>query len=622
MALLGSCLSTFSNAQTTPLEIPPATEYPGILQTLEKLIEVDARIVSTKQELLQKKSKINPSLDGATNLELDPDFINSIILHSTSGYIRLASADKCQFYNVLVNDLLKYGKGKINDFFIVYTNKRGLADSGLLSRQEFVTKFIPRECPGTMNLINEFQIKTLDKALAEINFETPSNPNHCSNILTGWIKNPKTPYLCKIHELLGEADLPASNIKIQNQRQAIAKILDQKLTQAQQDYLNNLCTNLDDEFKFCEEFRNVSVWNKLVSNPDGKSNLEKFCGPLNSKPLFKKCAQRLNQEPEICHYPQDNDGLIPAPACDALSSALNQSNLKANYGDCPSSSDQQGVTNYGRILNHFSKIETSSFNGVCSSISSGTFLKFNETSNNDEIWTLEACYDDRLRDREVCYKTFFGDYNNDPKSYNNVVATILKNTRGADPNTKCIMLADDAYNPLLLQYKSGCFIIFEKKSCFISECKHKIIFNDREIDFVKIKNKVEFDYFPNNIKDERYAISYVLGNSRKKNAIPVNNLTGANNFFKRSPLGVLHGIGCAEDILGHFFNSVTMNECTPLPFIASGLITEDGNSSLIIRTGIDSLQAPRIISWSLIYSSVKNYQRLHPLKTWTFYALD
>ena len=623
MALIGSCLTTLSLAQTTPLEIPANAEYPGILQTLEKLIEVDSKIIFSKQELLQKKSKINPNLEGASNLELDPDFLNSIILHSSPSYIKLASADKCQFYNVLVNGLLKNSKGKINDFFIVYTNKNGQLESGLLNRQEFVSKFIPQLCPETINLINQFQLKTLDKALSDVNFEVPTSKTHCSNILTSWLKNNKTPYLCKINELIEEADFPTNDPKIQNQRLAMSKFLEQKISQVQRDYLGNLCSNIDDENRFCEEFQNVSYWNKLASEPEGKRILEKYCGDTNSKLKAKQCIQRLNQDTEFCHYPKQNaEGLLPRPSCDSLSSALNQSSLKAHYDDCPSSSDQQGITNFSRIINHLSKTDNFTFNGTCSSISSGSFLKFHEAANNDEIWNLEACYEDRVKDREVCLKTFFGDYNNDPRSYNNVIANILKNTRGADPNIKCTMLDNQSYNPLLLQYKSGCFIIYDKKNCFISQCKHKILFNDREINFVKIKNKVEFDYFPNNVKDERYSSSYILGSERKKNASPVYNLTGAINFFKRSPSGILHGIGCAEDILVNFFNSTTMNECSPIPFIVSGIVTDEGNSSLIIRTAIDSLQSPRMISWSLVYSSVKNYQRLHPLKTWTFYAVD
>jgi hypothetical protein len=65
-----------------------------------------------------------------------------------------------------------------------------------------------------------------------------------------------------------------------------------------------------------------------------------------------------------------------------------------------------------------------------------------------------------------------------------------------------------------------------------------------------------------------------------------------------------------------------MNQCSPLPFIIDGMIKNDDKAVFVTRTAIDSLQAPRLISWSNIFSAVKSYQLLHPMRLWTMYGMD
>lgn len=59
-----------------------------------------------------------------------------------------------------------------------------------------------------------------------------------------------------------------------------------------------------------------------------------------------------------------------------------------------------------------------------------------------------------------------------------------------------------------------------------------------------------------------------------------------------------------------------------MPFIINGVIKDKDKVVFVTRTAGDSVQAPRLVSWSTIYSAVKSYQRQHPLKLWTMYALD
>jgi hypothetical protein len=124
------------------------------------------------------------------------------------------------------------------------------------------------------------------------------------------------------------------------------------------------------------------------------------------------------------------------------------------------------------------------------------------------------------------------------------------------------------------------------------------------------------------VNDERFSQNYILTRDYKQNGRSLNNISGILAFFKKKRDGIIHGVGCAEEILPSFFKVKAMNQCTPLPFIIDGMIRENDKTVFVTRTGVDSLQAPRLISWSLIYSAVKSYQNAHPLRLWTLYGLD
>lgn len=627
-ALTGLCLSFLASAQTTPLETPTKTTYPGVLESLEKLIQIDTTKFTKKNDLLIKNGRALADYSSVTNIELDPDFLNSVILHSDPGYIRLASTNKCRFYDVILNDLLKSAEGKIKNVFITYINRNKERESAIVPRKDFLAKVVNLECPETQKLIDEFQVKNLDKTIRATTFEQPSGREQCRNIYLDWLSNARTPYYCKLHDYMKEARQSGGDPKDLQQRQAVARILEQKLNLAQRDYIENLCQNLDNEDLFCEEFLNVSFWSKIASGYENKIYAEDICFKLmNSEKLsdvqLKACLSRLKKENDQCLYPGGRSlGLLPYPQCDTLATALNYSSLRSDYRDCPSSSDQQAITNMGRILLNISKEPIPATNGPCSVISTGTTYEFNNKFNNDENWKLEACYDDRLAEKEVCQKTFFGGYGNSTEAYNVVVANILQKTRGTDQSLKCEMVDSEDYNPLLLQYKSGCYIIYERSQCFISQCKHKILLNDRVIDFIKLKNRAFLEYFPTSVNEERFSQNYILTHDFKQNGRSLNSLSSIVSFFKKSRRGIIHGVGCAEDILPSFFKSRSLNQCTPLPFIIDGLIRENDKTTFVTRTGVDSLQAPRLVSWSLIYSAVKSYQNSHPLRLWTLYALD
>jgi hypothetical protein len=542
--------------------------------------------------------------------------------------VKLASGSRCLFFHALINDLLKGHEGKIKNIIITYQNKNQQFESGILSKKDFMNNVVASECPESAALIDQFQIKNLDKTIASANFEQPTGKEQCHIAFGDWLTNSKTPYFCKLHEFIKEVKTGLGDPSDLAQRTAISKILEKKLSPPQQDYLETLCESLDHEENFCQDFLNVSFWTKVAIGSENKIYAEDICsqvmGTNNLSPdQLKQCLSKMRKENDLCLYPAGrSQGLTPMPQCDTLATALNYSSMRSDYRDCPVSSDQQIITNMGRILLNISKEPLAPVTGPCSAISTGVTFEFNKRFNNDEGWKLEACYDDAIAEKEVCQKIFYGSYGNQPESLTNVVADILKNTRGADQSVKCKMVDSEDYNSILLEFKSGCYIVFDRSKCFVSQCKTKIIYNDRIINHIKLKNRVAIDYFPSSISNERFSQHYLLTRDYRQNGRSLNSLIGINGFFKKSKKGIIHGVGCAEDLLPSFFKTQAFNQCSPLPFIIDGMIRENDKTIFVTRTALDSLQAPRLINWSLVFSAVKSYQRIHPLRLWTLYGLD
>ncbi len=159
IVLFGLCLSTSLLAQDAPLSIPPTIAYPGMLQTFEKLIEVDSSKFSNRSSALIKNNRIFTNSTNVTNLDLDPDFLNSVILHSNAGYLKLASMDKCRFYDTILTDLLRSAEGKITNVMVAYLNSKSEREFALMNRKDFLNQVVTKECPETQKLIEQFQIK-------------------------------------------------------------------------------------------------------------------------------------------------------------------------------------------------------------------------------------------------------------------------------------------------------------------------------------------------------------------------------------------------------------------------------------------------------------------------------
>lgn len=621
-------LNPYSHAQNlnSPLEVKSQDlKYPAIFQTFEELIKIDEQKFTKKGQLLSKNVKTLKDLNDVQKIDLDPDFLNSIILHSDPGFLRLGSRNKCFLYDLIITDLVKSSGGQIKDVYVTYLNKSGERESAMINKKDFLNKVVLTECPETQKMINQFQVKNIETVLNQTQFTMPVNRDQCHNLHLEWLSNPKTAYLCQLNQVIEDSQKPNTlkDLKEAAARSALAKILDKKMSVPQKDYLSHLCGHLDDEELFCDEFLSVSFWSKVLSGTKADTYIRPLCsnmptsGPV-SVASIKTCINELKRNPEKCFFPQaGSTGLVPQMDCEQLSKALNYSSLNADYRDCAGTADQQAVINLSRLYRHFEPTGEVEVQGPCSVRASASAYDFIKRFETEDTWSLQTCYEDRVNNRENCLKTIIGDYPNKPESLTNVVATILKSTRGAEKSLKCKMLSSTVFNPNMLEFKSGCYIVYRPESCYSSHCDFKVFYNEREVTFIKKKDKITFNYFPLNIQDERFSQSYIITHDYKKGGVSISNLTKMKEFFKKHPKGIIHGMTCAEELLPSYFGGHSMNQCTVLPIIIDGIVEEEGSMSLVLRTGADSLQAPRLVSWSQVFSGIKSYQAKHPIRLWT-----
>lgn len=617
-------IPSFSFAQQTPLKVPDNTALPGSFSTLSKLIEFDKVRMKVKRDLLVGRKIKSQDIPASAKVDLDPDFLNSLLLNSRSSYLRLAGQGKCNFYYSIMNRLLEDDRGVVADEFPVqFKNDAGTDVSGLMARDLFTERVIFKECPESRKLVALFQVKTLDKAIQETKFEAPTTQVQCQMIYDRWLEDPKTPFWCQIRNIIAG---PASQDP-KDKNTALAKILKAKLGEERVDQIVNFCSNGDSPQHFCYSSFSSSFFSRIVegSVPDIyiKDVCQQQARKTNWSPMvLRECVATLRADSKACHWGDiEHSGLAPRPGCDQLSLALNHSPLRADYHDCPRYSDSTATTNMARILLNLGKLPIQPTSGICSAISAGTVLEFNRGFDNETMWTAGLCYLDKIEQKEKCLPAFYGDYGNSASSMTRVMGEVLSRTKGADAGTVCKMVSNSDWNPALLDYKYGCFLVYDRDNCGFGNCSSKVFYNETEVKGLNLKGQLTFDYFPTTLNGEKFSQAYILSRDAQKKTRSIQSLMTLQDFFRQNPAGLIHGIGCAEDLLPGFFKKMSLNQCTPLPFIIDGLIKEEQRITLVMRSAADSVHAPRLVSWPTVFAAVKTYQVHQPLKQWSMHAV-
>ncbi len=612
----------------------------GAIDTIEQLIDGHSTQFKNVLEKVEKNPKLIDELMLLEEVRIAPYFLKSLLFHSEFRFLKLAQKNECTFLALLENGLFKINTGDIESLLITYKNKKGEIETAQVSKADYFKYIYKKKCFNNKEIKVLFQNSNLKKTISTINFTTPKTKNQCFGILKEWQDNIYTPYLCTVPYLIKKGDIAKKKLESIPDREFVRRqFFVSHIKQAQKlkilvpfferSYLKNLCESISDKENFCDVYLASDVWTKIINGEFPKARMKYKCQnvlSLKTEPTIKQlkiCSKKFVQEFKLCETKgtKGYSSLYPMNNCKSISKALNISHLKTDYHDCPGMIDNAGITNIHRIINHLKPREINSSSGSCGSEANYSFAKLHMEFKNEDAWPLQICYDDSLKAKEICAPYVPGLENSSDLSEGIVISKILKRTINLPIRTKCRSVPKNRYNPNLLKYKVGCYIVFDHKICSSLHCPKKIYVNKKEISGLRFIGRPEFDYFPNSFSNEKFAISNIIQETMKVKSREIRNLTELKSFLDSSKNSIVHGIGCIEDIYPTRYPVRAFNQCTPIPFIIDGYFKQHGNIMMSLRTALDDIHSPHPIVWNYLFNAVSGYKELHPLKLWSLNGL-
>lgn len=612
-------------------------QVPGLIQTLQTIVN-DHR--GDYAKYIQKlRTGFNPSQIPADwskqDIEIDSLFLQSISLHSDEKYLKLVNLNDCSFAALLENDLLKTTLGYPKDIPIILKKEKRTV---LIPKEEFTKGIYQNKCFNYLQISKLFESLNLRNTLKAIDYKTPKSQVECDNILKDWYTNPYLPYLCEVPEKITRGQRarlylnqnPGVSIaqrKLMNARIRDGEFFEKNSNFFQQNYFRNLCNSVNDKKIFCSPYLADDVWSKVLNGEKPKYILENLCrnffgNQSLSKKQLQRCVKKFKDEPHICTT-RGQDGypsLFPRPNCNALSVALNNGRLKTKYTDCPGRINNSALTNTHRVINHLFDNSFESSPNSCHSEANFNISKLSIESKTEEIWPLKVCYKDLVDKKKQCELYIPGDYKAVDYNEEIVVRNILFKLNKVKDYKTCRLVSKREYKPVKLEYKNGCFIVYDDKSCSNSFCERKIFVDKEEIKQISYEGIVAFDYFPTNYINSKSSIQKLIETYYKKKFQAIKNITELEVYLKNKSDGIIQGVGCSEDIYPRFFSRKSLNQCTPLPFIIDGAITKNENKLLVFRSSLDSVHYPRLVPWNFVFTGLSNMKEQHPLKSWLLYG--
>jgi hypothetical protein len=593
-------------------------ENPGIIESLERLIEVHKKQFDQNQNKVQSNFKILSEISSLKELKLDPQFMRSLLFHSDDKYLRLAQKNECKFLSVLESNLLRISTGEVTNILVTFKNAENNTESAAIPKNDFFDLTYKNKCLNNREFTTIFSEANFKKTIEGIKFSIPKTKSACLAVHQEWLDNSFTPYLCRINQILKTS----KDLKLVDQYQS-------KIGTLQKIYIENLCNNLTSPDLFCESYLKQDTWNAIINGEAPTYKMSYKCQNLMGKTEeltlndLKNCGSKLIKDPSICETRGNKNFLsdFPLQNCDNISDALKKSKLKTNYHDCPSNVDNEAITNIHRVVNHFAPRNIKTSKETCAGEAHYTFARLNFDIKHDEGWPLKICYMNRVTDKEVCVPYIPGSREDDPRSEDQVIAKIIYLQKGAPAKTKCRIVDSKTYNPLRSEFKFGCFIVYDADTCTTLSCNKKVIWEEKTIADIKFIGTPVVDYFPTAFINERYAFDSMINELIKTQGRSIKNLTDLKFFLDKIPNSIVHGVGCAEDLMPEEFERIGINQCHPLPFIIDGHLLKNNETWLVFRSAIDDLHSPRLILWHNIFNAVSAYRELHPLNTWTLYGI-
>ncbi len=591
---------------------------PGIIESFERLLTAQKDLFDKEKNTSVNTPPGTINLKNYIEIKFQPAFIQSINLNSDDGFLLFAKKDECRFLSVVETSLLKSSEGEIDRIHLVVIDKEKVEKKISMNKDDFFEQIYKIKCLNYVDFSTIFSELNFKKTVEGIKFTIPKNKDECRLIHSEWLENKFTPYLCRIQQTVK---------KPSNKTQA--DFYKEKIPLVTRTYLDNLCQNLNNQERFCSKYLKNDIWSKVLNSEVPTWKMSYKCQQMYNKKdaltdiEIKNCAAKLATTPLFCETngSADYPSYFPLQNCETISNSLVKAKLKTNYHDCPGNIDNEAITNIHRIVNHFNPRDIATSPDTCAGEANYSLARLNFDIKFESGWPLKVCYFDNISSKEKCDTYIPGSRAEEPLSEDQVVAKILYAQKGAPSRTKCRIVSSKIYNPIRSDFKFGCFIVNSSDSCTTLSCEKKVIWDNKVQTDIKFVGLPIFDYFPTTYKNERYSFTKMLNEVRGTQDRMIRNLTDMKFFLDSVPTSIIHGVGCAEDLIPDLYQRSTINQCRPLPFIVDGYSMKGEETWLVTRLSIDDLHTPRMVSWPSIFNAVSAYQEIHPMNTWTFYGI-
>lgn len=611
---------------------------PGLIESYEKLLSIDD-IQSNKANSLVAATK-KADFDSSADLRLNSYFLRSIILNSDSRYLQLAERGECAFLSLMENGLLKWTAVPATSVLVDSKNKKGELTTSTLPLTNFLQLVYRTKCVTNREQSELFSDKNLTNSVSALTLVVPKTEAECRNVFDQWRASSSLPYLCRFHEILQNGQKAQKALLVLDEKEIGKRhLLQESLNQErfiesnipffQRSYISNLCKNLDNEKNYCASYVGQDTWNKVTSGELPLYTMSYLCQDILKKNELTtvdliSCAARIKESPQICHSLniKNQPALFPKAGCQEAAQALDVAHLKTNFRDCPGAIDTEGITNLFRLQKHFAPENALFPKNDCLSDPYFSFAKMTiDFAGDTDNWPLKICYHEPVLKKEKCEAYIPGNNPNEKMSEGFIIGKILSRLKGAPEKTTCQVVDINNYKPSLLQFQVGCYIVRDTNRCSGPECERKIYYDKNLISGINFRGVFTYEYFSNSYTAEKFSAHNILLETYRLQGKTLKNLTELSFFLSQYKTAVVHGIGCVEDLLPAYFTRSSLNQCRPIPFIIDGVVKKNNNNFLSIRTAVDDLHLPRLISWGFIFSSISNYRELHPLQRWTLYGL-
>lgn len=625
-----------NSAITNPL-------LPGLFESLEQIINTDTQESSGWNEIKGNDSILLKKSKEGTSFFIAPEFLSSLVLNATLQQKSLLKENPCSLADLLWLNQLRHGNGKFSAIPLLYSPGKASYETLWVTREGYAKYLMNSKCKKSEEAAYLFSSQNLPNVMAQFDLPAPKEEFSCYELYEQNLKSSKTPYYCFLMDSSEKGELSLKLLQSNKNRQideSNKKLILQSLKvkemlgEVKYDYLQNLCLNLHNKEKFCSYFFSTDYWKKKAVQKSSAELLKPMCPDKEAK----LCADTMNKSPSMCSWSMLNyPGLLPRSNCQESSTALNSSSLNFNYRDCPGKLDNSAITNAGRILLHFGydKIlfakskkpqppdQLWDSNLLCSSNIATAFLDFTFKIDWESAWSSKICFIDRLQRKNFCTPYVISNNENSAFSLTNSVSEILKKANRMDKGYTCKTISNKQYDNKLLKFKTGCWILLPEQY-EITSTLLKVVVDDREFkDVFTLQGNVMFPYTPFNTQTDFNNFQFKLEKELDIKPISIKTISGAELHLKRNQ-AIIHGTGCAEELLPDYFRSFTINQCTPLSFIISGLVKSENITDIyaVVHSSIDEVAAPRLISWQQIIFSVEAYQKYHPQLYWSLYGLS